>query len=133
MISVIDASALIRLFVPDGPVPEGLDAFFRGVELGRNTAIAPELLVVEAASVIHKKRRAGELSEEESAELLRDILGMPIRVFPHRPVIPRAFEVAGEHGLTLYDAIYVALALERSAGLFSADKTLVKVASLLGL
>lgn len=57
MIAVIDASALMRLFIPDGPVPRGLEAFFQGVESERNMAIAPELLMAEAASVIHKKGR----------------------------------------------------------------------------
>ena len=52
MIGVIDTSALIRLFIPDGPVPVGLEEFFRGVERGTNIAIAPELLVVESANVI---------------------------------------------------------------------------------
>ena len=74
MIGVVDTSALIRLFVPDGPRPEGFDDFLRGVERGINTAIAPELLVAEAANVINKKRILGELSEDESSRLLAEIL-----------------------------------------------------------
>jgi len=34
MIAVVDTSAVLRLFIPDGPVPNGLEAFFRGVEAG---------------------------------------------------------------------------------------------------
>ena len=52
MIGVVDTSALIRLFVPDGPVVEGLEAFMTGVERGLNSALAPELLLAEAANVV---------------------------------------------------------------------------------
>ncbi len=50
MIGVVDTSALIRLFVPDGPLPDGFNEFLRGVERGFNMAIAPELLLAEAAN-----------------------------------------------------------------------------------
>ena len=56
MIGVIDTSGLIRLFIPDGPIPEGMEDFFKEVERGNHTAIAPELLLVESANVLDKKR-----------------------------------------------------------------------------
>jgi len=74
MIAVIDTSALIRLYIPDGSIPKGLEAFFRGVERGNHIAIAPELLLVESANVLNKKRKINELTEEESIQLLNDIL-----------------------------------------------------------
>jgi hypothetical protein len=33
MIAVVDTSAVLRLFIPDGPIPDGLEAFFRGAVL----------------------------------------------------------------------------------------------------
>jgi len=128
MIGVIDTSALIRLFIPDGPIPEGLENFFTGVEKGNNTAIAPELLLVEAANVLDRKRKMAEISKPESIRLLTDMLSMPIRCFPHGPLIPAAFDLALEHGVTLYDAVYLALAVEQSAVLFSADREMLKIA-----
>jgi predicted nucleic acid-binding protein len=128
MICVIDTSAPIRLFVPDGPIPRGLEKFLQGVELGDNIAIAPELLLVKAANVLARKRKMGELSEAESAPLLADVLGMPIRYFSHGPLIPAAFDLSLEHGITLYDAVYLALALEKGAILFSADEEMQKIA-----
>ncbi len=133
MIGVIDTSALIRLFVPDGPIPDGLEEFFQGVERGRNIAIAPELIMVESANVINKKRSIGEISEEESRQLLLDILSMPIRLFPHRPLIQPSFELAVEYELTVYDALFLALAIEQGAIVFSSDETIVKVAGLIKL
>ena len=133
MIGVVDTSALIRLFVPDGSLPDGFDEFLRGVERGINTAIAPELLLAEAANVINKKRKSEEFDENESDQLLSDILSVPIRLFPHQPVILRAFEMAGEHNLTVYDTLYLALAEDHGAVIFSADRKLLKIAAQLQL
>ena len=133
MIGVVDTSALIRLFVPDGPLPNDFEGFLRGVERGLNIAIAPELLLAEAANVINKKRILEELSESESDKLLSEILSVPIRLFPHRPILPRAFELAQMHKLTVYDTLYLALAEEHGAVIFSADNRMLKTAAHLQL
>jgi len=128
MIGVIDTSAIIRLFIPDGPIPDGFEKFLRGVERGNNIAIAPELLMVESANVLDRKRKMDEISGTESAQLLIDVLSIPIRYFSHGPLISVAFDLAIEHGLTVYDAVYLALASEQGAILFSADKNMQKIA-----
>jgi len=133
MIGVVDTSALIRLFIPDGPLPDGFDKFLRGVERGLNTAIAPELLVAEAANVINKKQKSGELTGNEGDQLLSDLLSVPIRLFPHRTVLLRAFEMARKYNLTVYDTLYLALAEEHGAVIFSADNQLLKIADHLQL
>lgn len=129
MIGVVDASALIRLFVPDGPMAEGFEEFLHGVERGINTAISPELLVAESANVIQKKMMSKEFSADESLRLLSDLLSVPIRLFSHRPLIPPAFELAGQYQLTVYDALYLALAKEQGAVIFTADSKLLKIAT----
>ena len=133
MIGVVDTSALIRLFIPDGPLPDGFDKFLRGVERGLNTAIAPELLVAEAANVINKKQKSGELTGNEGDQLFSDLLSVPIRLFPHRTVLLRAFEMARKYNLTVYDTLYLALAEEHGAVIFSADNQLLKSADHLQL
>ena len=133
MIGVVDTSALIRLFIPDGPLPDGFDKFLRGVERGLNTAIAPELLVAEAANVINKKQKSGELTGNEGDQLFSDLLSVPIRLFPHRTILLRAFEMARKYNLTVYDTLYLALAEEHGAVIFSADNQLLKIADHLQL
>ena len=127
MIGVVDTSALIRLFVPDGPLPNDFEGFLRGVERGLNVAIAPEFLLAEAANVLNKKQLSGELSESESNQLLSDILTVPIRFFPHRPILVRAFELAKTHHLTVYDTLYLALAEEHGAVIFTCDRKLLAI------
>ncbi len=133
MIGVVDTSALIRLFVPDGPLPNDFEGFLRGVERGINIAIAPELLLAEAANVINKKQLTGELSKRESDQLLSDILSVPIRLYPHRPILPRAFDLARVHKLTVYDTLYLALAEEHGAVVFTGDRKLLTITARLQL
>jgi len=133
MIGVVETSALIRLFIPDGPLPDGFEDFLRDVERGLNTAIAPELLMAESANVLNKKRKTDELTANESDRLLTSIMELPIRLFPHRPLLPRAFELAKDRSLTVYDTLYLALAEEHGAVVFTADLRLQKIAAQLRL
>lgn len=128
MIGVVDTSALIRLFVPDGPLPDGFENFLRGVERGLNSAIAPELLMAESANVLNKKRKNNELTPAESDQLLASTIDLPIRLFSHRPLLPRAFELATEFNLSVYDTLYLTLAEEHGAVVFTADLSLQKIA-----
>jgi predicted nucleic acid-binding protein len=133
MIAVVDTSAVLRLFIPDGPGPDGLEAFFRGVESGANLAIAPELLLVEAINVAVKKQRRGELTTEESKDLVGLLKQMPIRYYAHTPYCSRAYDLSLESGLSAYDAVFLALALDRGVRLFTADQQLEVVASRKGI
>lgn len=133
MIGVVDTSAVMRLFIPDGPIPEGLTTFFRKVESGVDIAIAPELLLAEAANVVLKKTRRDELTDSEAKELLAFLEKLPIRYFPHRPLLRRAYSTAMETGLTAYDALFLGLAEDRGAVLFTADDKLSKAAASRGL
>lgn len=133
MIAVVDTSALLRLFIPDGPVPDGLVAFFREVESGKNVAIAPELLHVEAANVILKKLQRNELEPQEAADLLTILGNFPIRMFSHRPFLKKVLHTASATGLTAYDAMFLCLAEDRAAVLFTADRKLENIAAQRGV
>jgi len=133
MIAVVDTSAVLRLFIPDGPIPDGLEKFFRGVETGSNIAIAPELLMVEATNVVIKKQRRNELSLDEAKALISLLKQMPIRYFSHHSLFSSTHQIALETGLSAYDALFLALAQERGATLFTADNKLQSEAEKRGI
>ena len=62
MIWVIDTSALIRLFVPDGPIHPELETAFNRAATSADVMLAPQLLLVEAGNVRLRKQRRGEFS-----------------------------------------------------------------------
>jgi predicted nucleic acid-binding protein len=133
MIVVIDTSALLRLFIPDGPIPAGLTRALREAERGEGALLAPELIQPEAAQALRKKHREGILSREEMEELLECILSLPIKLFGHRALIRRASALAREDKLTVYDSLFLALAEAKNARLLTADRALAKAAEKLEL
>ena len=133
MTGVIDASALIRLFIPDGPLPAGFESFMKGVDAGTDYAIAPELLLAESANVIRKKCKAKEITDKEETDILNLIVSMPVRLFTLKPLIKNASSLSKKIGVTVYDALYLELALKHNAGVFSVDDQMVKTARKLEL
>jgi len=133
MIWVIDTSALIRLFIPDGSVHPEAEAALRRVVFGADTVLAPQLLLAEVANVLLRKQRRGELAPDELRELLAAVEGLPIRYCDHAALLIPATGLALAQGLTAYDALYLALAEQYEARLMTCDEDLDKVARRLGL
>jgi len=126
MIGVFDSSAVLRLFIPDGPIPEGMEQFLRGVETGDNFALAPELMLAEIANVLHKKSLRDEINDDEGDQLLILIQRLPIRLFSHKELVEGAVQLARDHSLTVYDALFLELARQQNGRLFTGDLKLEK-------
>jgi predicted nucleic acid-binding protein len=124
MMTVLDTSAMMRLYIPDGPLPEGLEEAMHAAERGDINLIAPELALAEAAQVLHKKHRQRLLSANEATTILDHLLLLPIKYMPHAPLLVRATALAQMVKLTVYDALFLALAERYSARLITADETL---------
>ncbi len=133
MIWVIDTSALIRLFVPDGPLHPETETAFNRAATGADLVLAPHLLLAEAASVLLRKRRRDELSAQELRELLQAVESLPIRLCEHGPLLFPACALAEAHRLSAYDALYLAVAEQHGARLITNDEGLAKVARAIGL
>ncbi|HYP04107.1 MAG TPA: hypothetical protein VER57_06105 [Cyanobium sp.] len=76
---VIDTSALLRLYLADGPLPPSLEpAMERGCR-GDAFLLVPDLCLLECASVLLKQVQRSLLTPEESRALLADLLQLPLR------------------------------------------------------
>ncbi len=123
---VVDTSALVRLYIPDGPVPVGLEDAVESAWRGDVVLVAPELFLAEVGQVLRKKESAGFMSEEECDAVLDAVLALPLETVAHRPLVLDALAMARQTGLTVYDALFMALAKGRGANLISADERLVE-------
>ncbi len=121
---VLDTSALIRLYLPDGELPEGLSAAVDAAWRGDARLLAPELMLAEAGQVLRKKEGAGLLSAEEVDEVLQEVLGLPVHPLAHAPLLSAAVALARRTELTVYDALFLQAALRHRATLLTADKQL---------
>lgn len=113
---VVDASAVLEFFT--GAAPD--EKLRRRILTTR--AAAPELLDVEVAHVLRRMAARGDIPDADAEEALRDITEAPIARTPHRPLVPRIWEL--RHAVTAYDAAYVALAEALNVPLVTSDAKL---------
>ena len=70
----------------------------------------------------------------DTSALLRLFIPLlPIRLFKHKPIIQHSVELALEHKLTVYDALFLALAEGKNSTLITADRLLQRAAKKMGL
>ena len=60
-IVIVDTSALIRLYVPDGPIPDGLEEYLAAAWRAEITLMIPEIALAEFVRILWKKEQAGYL------------------------------------------------------------------------
>ncbi len=83
---------------------------------------APHLVDVEVAHALRGVAARGELSSDRVSDALRDAAEMRIKHYPHRPLLVRAWQL--RDNLSIYDAVYVALAELLEAPLVTCDARL---------
>jgi len=114
---VVDASVLVPALADDSDEGDQLRQRLRGQSLA-----APELIDLEVQSVLRSGVRRGLLDERRARLAWNDLSGAPLHRAPHRPLLPRTWEL--RDSLTSYDAAYVALAEILGATLLTADRKL---------
>ena len=117
---VVDASVVAAAFFGD----DHADACRALLGSGR-TLHAPDLLHAGVANVIWKRRRLGEVNEQEAADLLADVLRLPLQIAPSAPLVESALQISLAADRTVYDCLYVALAVQENAVLLTGDQRLV--------
>lgn len=120
---VVDASALAPALADDGPDGDTARARLRGQSLA-----APELIDLETTSVIRRRLHAGQLDSRRARLALTDLVELPLRRAPHRPLLARCWEL--RENVTVYDAAYVALAELLDVVLVTADGRLANAPGL---
>jgi predicted nucleic acid-binding protein len=113
---VVDASVVVKWFVPE----IHSDAARRLLVLPHEY-IAPDLLFAETANTIWKKIRREELTAEEGQELVADIGRVAVETVPCRALAEDAHALANATGRTVYDSMYVALAVRLNTRSITAD------------
>jgi predicted nucleic acid-binding protein len=130
---VIDASAAVWLVLPIVAPIDLTDRFVAWRIEGR-PLVAPMLWLAEGASAIRRAVFAGHISEPDGQRALEDLLMLPVDKRPMTAEHCRAaFAWATRLGhARVYDAVYLALAEELTAELWTADKRLASGAAQAG-
>lgn len=93
-------------------------------ESGEISLIAPDLLLAEVASLLAKRTRRKELSAQQARDAFHLITRCALRLFDMRPRLPRALDLSVSLHLSLWDCVYLAVALEHDCPLLTADRRL---------
>ena len=122
MTFVVDASAAVEFLLQTA-----LGIRVEGA-MGDADIVAPELLDAEVLAVLRREVATGRLTQERAAEALDDLRDWGVERLAHRPLLREAWSLRGH--VTAYDALYVAAARTRDAGLITADGPLSRAPAL---
>ncbi len=114
---VIDANIAVKWFFPENYADHALR-----ILKGNREFIAPDYIWVEVANVFRKKVRQKEILDQQSQEMLSEFLRIPIQTFPSKPMILKAVSLAGQLSISVYDALYLALAISHETAVVTADR-----------
>ena len=89
--------------------------------------MSPDLLFPDVGNAIWKKVRWGELTAEEGQRLAADIPSIAVETVSTRDLMIDAHALAITTGLTVYDAMYLALAVRLNTELITADDRLGRI------
>jgi len=121
---VLDASVTMAWCFEDekSALTEGLlEALAEGGE-----ATVPGIWAYEVANAVAGALRRGRITAAAGTSFIEDVQGLPIRVEAEgeQRVFEAVFQVACRHGLTVYDAAYLELAMRRGLPLGTLDEGL---------
>ena len=126
---VLDASITANWLLGDEFDPRAIAALDL---LGLAGAFVPQLWHYEVRNVLLVAERRGRLLKEQTEERLDSLKGLPIFI-DREPDLHTAFNIARQHGLSFYDALYLELAKRRRAALATLDAKLARAALAEGL
>ena len=126
---VLDASVAACWLLDDEDDADARAALER---LRREDALVPQLWHIEIRNCLLVARRRRRLSNDGLRDRLRALTGLRVRTDANFDPDP-ALELALEHRLSLYDAMYLNLAQRRSLPLATLDRALRHAATAEGV
>lgn len=117
---IVDASVGVKWFLPEvhaaearhwrnGPDELNVPAFFFDLEI---------------ANILWKKMRHAEIVRADVDLILGQLSTLPLKRHPEPPLLAAAFDLADRTQRTVYDCLYLALAVQLGGRMVTADKRL---------
>jgi predicted nucleic acid-binding protein len=119
-VCVVDCSVAVKWYVPEEHAEYASRLLDGSYELH-----APDLLFPEFGNTLWKKHRLGELTQPETRSILGALWTVPLETHPSELLLEAAVELAVHTARTVYDCLYVVLALLLDCPFVTADQRLV--------
>lgn len=129
---VVDASVAIAWILPDENGYRPLDL---AEQLGTGQAIVPNHWYSEVANALLMAERRRRITPAETTQFLAFLIDVGIETdsAPGRDNTTSIISLARAHGLTVYDAIYLELAMRSGRALATLDHALRRAAATVGV
>jgi predicted nucleic acid-binding protein len=123
---VVDASVAAKWYLPEnrGELTGQAIALLNKYEKSEVQFVVPDLFYVEISSAIWKAVRARRVSREFGDQALLLLTQREFTTVPSLKLLDQAFQIAADHGRSVYDSLYVALAVQTNSQLITADERL---------
>ncbi|NIR46303.1 MAG: PIN domain-containing protein [Gemmatimonadetes bacterium] len=116
---VVDSSVAVKWYVPEPGSGLASRLFDEAADLH-----APDLLASEFGNTLWKKAQRGELSGSEASSIVRALPLVPLELHSSLALLEGALEIAVRTARTVYDCLYIALAVALDCRLITADRRL---------
>jgi len=123
---VVDASVAAKWVLPGAGEPfrdEALLLLKQWLD-GKVQLIVPDFFWVELTNVLWKAVRRGRCTKDTAVAALATLLDYQIPTVPSLNLLNLALQKGVQHGQSVYDSLYVVLAVEAAAQLVTADEKL---------
>jgi predicted nucleic acid-binding protein len=123
---VLDASVAAKWFLPPAHetlVPEA-QRVLRDYADGKLRLLVPDLFWPEFGNILWKATRQGRISQRSAEDAISALEQRRIETAPGLPILRDAYLMATAFERTVYDSMYVTLAVMSGAPLITADERL---------
>jgi predicted nucleic acid-binding protein len=114
---IVDASVGVKWFVPEDFTPEACQ-----LQVGQDELHVPATFFnIEIANILWKKIRRAEMTRVEADRILTDLPNLQVTRHAEGPLLLAAFNLADQTKRTVYDCLYLALAMKTGGRMVTAD------------
>jgi predicted nucleic acid-binding protein len=117
---VVDASVAVKWYVPEVYSDNAARLLNEDCQLN-----GPDLLLPEFGNILRKKHVQNELGESDVRAIIRAISIVPLQIHSSQALLEGAVEIAMYTKRTVYDSLYLALAIWLKCPFLTADDRLV--------
>ena len=125
---VVDASVAAKWFLPaagETLTEEALE-FLRGYTTGQTRLIVPDVFWAEFANILWKAVHQGRCTKNAADTAIVAMKDRKLPTVPSLALLETAFAIANTFERSVYDSLYVALAVSSEAQLVTADERLAR-------
>jgi predicted nucleic acid-binding protein len=125
---VLDSNVALKWVLPEKDDDKAIrirDGFMQGI----HELHSPDVFPIEVAHSLAKAERRGDIQQGEGARKMADLFSYMPNLHAYLVLLPKAFAIASQFRIGVYDCLYVALAEAEGCELVTADERLVRALS----